>query len=255
MFVSCSPREIAAVPKMDISGEEIGCHDIAERFEQGAVTYSRWFRKMMKANEWSHPRFVKLAQTATGGISWVHSSQIASLREGKLKSPGPRSFAALVYLFNAIDEYQRGIKGKDAPDWSGQEDFIKNAVVMRDDEGRPASIGYHFEVFCGWRMPPAQDAERNFTDEQAAYASDNAAKHVRRLMIAERMDVIDDMPKLQRHFSLDKPEQDKFKDVVLGQAHWTNDELDDAVIGLRNMLSKVFKQSWKSEELLSNLLK
>lgn len=255
MFVPCSPREIEAVPKMDIAGEEIGCHDIAERFEQGAVTYSRWFRKMMKENKWSHPRFVKLAQTATGGISWVHSSQIASLREGKLKSPGPRSFAALVYLFNAIDEYQRGIKSKDAPDWSGQEEFIKDAVVMRDEEGRPASIGYHFEVFCGWRMPPAQDAERNFTDEQAAYASDNAAKHVRRLMIAERMDVIDDMPKLQRHFSLDKDEQDKFRDVVLGQAHWINDELDDAVVGLRNMLSKVFKQSWKSEELLSHLLK
>lgn len=74
-------------------------------------------------------------------------------------------------------------------------------------------------------------------------------------MIAERMDVIDDMPKLQRNFSLDKVEQDKFRDVVLGQAHWTNDELDEAVIGLRNMLSKVFKQSWKSEELLNDLLK
>ena len=113
MFVPCSPREIEAVPTMDIAGEEIGCHDIAERFEQGAVTYCVMFERLMEKNRWTHPRFVKLAQTATGGVSWLHSSQIASLRKGQLKSPGPRSFAALVYLFNSIDEWQRGIKTKD----------------------------------------------------------------------------------------------------------------------------------------------
>ena len=101
----------------------------------------------MDDNDWSHPRFVKLAQTATGGVAWVHSSQIASLRKGQLKSPGPRSFAALVYLFNAIDEFQRGVKTKDSPDWTGQEEFIKDKKVIRDDEGRVASIGWHFEVF------------------------------------------------------------------------------------------------------------
>ena len=255
MFVSCSPRELDAVPTMDIAGEEIGCHDIAERFEQGAVTYAKMFCRLMDDNDWSHPRFVKLAQTATGGVAWVHSSQIASLRKGQLKSPGPRSFAALVYLFNAIDEFQRGVKTKDSPDWTGQEEFIKDKKVIRDDEGRVASIGWHFEVFCGWRMPPAKSTERNFTDEQAAEISANAAKHVRRRMIADRLDLIDDMPKLQRHFSLDKEEQVLFRDVVLGQAHWQNEQIDDSMVHLMNMLSKVFKEDWKPEELLQELMK
>ena len=255
MFVPCSPREKAAVPKMDIAGEEIGCHDIAERFEQGAVTYSVMFERLMFTNKWTHPRFVKLAQTATGGVSWLHSSQIASLRKGQLKSPGPRSFAALVYLFNAIDEWQRGIKTKDSPDWTGQEEFIKDREVIRDEEGRVASIGWHFEVFCGWRIPPAKATERNFTDEQAAEISANAAKHIRRRMIADRLDLIDDMPKLQRHFSLDKDDQVLFRDVILGQAHWQNEQIDDSMVRMGNMLQKVFKEDWKPQELLHELMK
>lgn len=240
---------------MDISGEEIGCHDIVERFEQGAVTYAQMFFRLMEDNDWTHPRLVKLAQTATGGVSCLHSSQIASLRKGLLKSPGPRSFAALVFLFDAIDKYQRGIETKDSPDWTGQEEFIKDKRVIRDEEGRVASIGWHFEVFCGWRMPPAKATERNFSEEQAAEISANAAKHVRRRMIADRLDLIDDMPKLQRHFSLDKEEQALFRDVILGQAHWHNEQIDESMVRMRNMLSKVFKEEWKPEELLQELMK
>ena len=83
MFVSCTPSDLVAVPKMDISGEEIGCHDIAERFEQGAVTYAKMFCRLMDDNDWSHPRFVKLAQTATGGVAWVHSLSL-------IHTPSPR---------------------------------------------------------------------------------------------------------------------------------------------------------------------
>ena len=91
---------------MEISGQKFGAADIEERFEQGAVTFARWFAKLMDANGWSHPKLVELAKVATDGKSWVHSSQIASLRIGKLKSPGPRSFASLSYLWSEIDAYQ-----------------------------------------------------------------------------------------------------------------------------------------------------
>ena len=57
-------------------------------------------------------------------------------------------------------------------------------------------------------------------------------------MIADRLDLIDDMPKLQRHFSLDKEEQVLFRDVVLGQAHWQNEQIDDSMVHLKNMLPK-----------------
>ena len=126
---------------------------------------------------------------------------------------------------------------------------------MRDDDGNPASIGFHFEVFCGWRMPPAKAATRDYTEEQAALISENAGKHVRRLLIAERMDVIDDMKRLKQAFSNDKGDQEKFESVILSQAVWGNEELEHSVTCLSHMLSKVFKDSRKSEELMNDLLK
>jgi len=240
---------------MMISGVTIGSGEIAERFEQGAVSFARWFANTMNANGWSHPRLVQLAKIATGGDSWVHSSQIASLRVGRLKSPGPRSFASLVCLFHAIDAYQKGEKAPGDPDWSGQEQYIKDAVIMRDDDGDPASIGYLFEVFCGWRNPPARAATRDYSEEQATLISANAGKHVRRLLIAERMDVIDDMKRLRQAFSNDKDDQEKFESVILGQAFWQNEEVEHSVTCLSHMLSKVFKDTRKPEELMSDLLK
>ena len=69
-----SPSDLVAVPKM-ILLEEIGCHDIGERFEQGAVTYADVLSSY-DDNDWSH-RFVKLAKLLQA-VWWVHSSQIAS---------------------------------------------------------------------------------------------------------------------------------------------------------------------------------
>ena len=73
--------------------------------------------------------------------------------------------------------------------------------------------------------------------------------------MAERLDLIDDMPKLQRHFSLDKDEQVLFRDVILGQAHWQNEQIDDSMVRMGNMLHKVFKEDWKPQELLHELMK
>lgn len=240
---------------MDISGHTFGASEIEEQFEQGAVTFARWFAKMMDANGWSHPKLVELAKIATDGKSWVHSSQIASLRKGQLKSPGPRSIASLSYLMFEIDAYQRGAQDKHSPDFTQQDKFIKTAVILRDDDGNPASIGYLFEVFCGWRTPPEGTAKRDFTDDQAAVVSMNAGKHVRRLITAERQDLIEAMPRLIRSFSNDKDGQEKFRKVVLGEDVWLNDELDHNVTCLSHMLTKVFKQEVKPEELLNDLLK
>ena len=240
---------------MEISGYHFGAADIEEQFEQGAVTFARWFAKMMDANGWSHPKLVELAKIATDGKGWVWSSQIASLRKGQLKSPGPRSIASLAYLMYEIDAYQKGTQDEHSPDFSKQDQFIKTAVILRDDDDNPASVGYLFEVFCGWRQPPEGTARRDFTDEQAAVVSMNAGKHVRRLVTADRLDLIEAMPRLVRSFSNDKEGQEKFRKVVLGEDVWLNVELDHSVTCLSHMLTKVFKEERKSEELLNDLLK
>tara|TARA_B100001564_G_C20644907_1_gene673955 strand:- start:1333 stop:2061 length:729 start_codon:yes stop_codon:yes gene_type:complete len=239
---------------MRIADKDIGFANISESFEDGQTTFAVWFTQMMNRNGWSHPRLVTLATTCSNGKAWVHSSQIASLRVGRLKSPGPRSFGVLAYLFHEIDAYQKGTKDDQSPSFSGQEKYIENAEILRDDKDAPASIGYLFEVFLGWRTPPVRAIERNFSDEQAETISRAAGKKVRRLVAASNMDLIDDMSRLKRNFSNDPVAQENFNNVVIGQATWANDELDLNVTCLCHLLQKVFKQDIKPEELMNDLL-
>ena len=240
---------------MRVQDIDIGYENISELFGDGQTNFAVWFARMMDANGWSHPMLVKLATTCSNGKPWVHASQINSLRYGRLKSPGPRSFAVLAYLFAVIDRYQKGQSDEFMPDMTPHKKYVEKALILRDDDGNPASIGYMFEVFCGWRIPPANAIKRNFTDEQAASVSKAAGKMVRRFMAANQMDLIDDMARLKRNFSNDKDAQDVFALVVIGQAEWTNEDLDHNVTCMCHMLQKVFKQETNSEELMNNLLK
>ena len=240
---------------MRVSDIDIGYENISELFGDGQTNFAVWFARMMDANGWSHPRLVAMATSCSNGKAWVHGSQANSLRYGRLKSPGPRSFAVLAYLFAVIDAYQKGTMDEFMPDMSEHKKFIQSAVILRDDDDKPASIGYMFEVFCGWRNPPANSIQRNFTDEQAAQVTQAAGKLVRRLMAANNMDLLDDMPRLKRNFSNDKAGQDTFGLVVIGQAEWTNEDLDHNVTCLCHMLQKVFKQDLNAEELMNDLLK
>ena len=239
---------------MKIQDTDIGFANISEAFEDGQTNFAVWFTQMMNRNGWSHPRLVALATLCSNGKAWVHSSQIASLRVGRLKSPGPRSFGVMAYMFHEIDAYQKGTQDEHSPDFSGQEKYIKHAEILRDEDDNPASIGYMFEVFLGWRTPPARATERNFTDQQAETISRAAGKKIRRLVAASGMDLIDDMPRLQRNFSNDTAAQEKFNNVVIGQATWANDELDLNVTCLCHLMQKVFKQDIKPEELMNDLL-
>lgn len=239
---------------MQIDEERISSKDFEPRLGNGAVVYGRWFGKTMDANDWSHPKLVKLSKHATV-IGYVHSSQIAQLRTGNLKSPGPRSFASMVFLFHEIDLYQKGEQHKDSPTFEGLESLIENAVIMRDYEGKPASLGFHYEVFCGWRMPPEMDHRIDYSAAQAELISKNAALYVRRLMIAERMDPISDLSRLKKAFSTDKNLQEQFGNVIWEQTTWHPEDLEHAMAGLSNVLLKVFKEKRRSGELTKQFMR
>lgn len=234
---------------------KVGSKNIEEQFEQGAINLAKWFSRIMDLNRWSHPKLVSIATTATGGKSWVHSSQIAALRVGRLKSPGPRSFAALVYMFNAIDQFQRGEQNEHSPDFTDVEVFIKNAVVMRDEDGEVVTLGYLFEVFCGWREPPPGVTKRDYSEAEALYVSKSAGKHIRRMMQAERLELIDDMPALLKIFSGDKDVQKQLNDVIIGQGHWTPTDLELQIQNYSHLMQRRFKDSRTPEEWLKDFLK
>lgn len=239
---------------MEVGGNYIGSSEFDELLDKGPIVYGRWIGRTIDANRWSQPKIITLCKRVISQAkSYVHSSQLSQLRIGGLKSPGPRSISVIVYLMHAIDDYQKGIVRDDSPDWTGLEDLIQDATIMRDDDGNPASIGYHFEVFCGWRMPPGPVAHHNFSDSDAEVLSKAAGKYVRNLMAADRMDLIDDMDRLKKAFSPDKAMQEKFADVIMGQDYWGADEIMDNMQNMTSALKVVFNQSRKVEELIKQL--
>ena len=68
--------------------------DLEERIDNGADRFSKWLCKVMDGNEWSHPQIVQLCKICTGDKALLHSSQVAGLRKGILKSPGPKALAS-----------------------------------------------------------------------------------------------------------------------------------------------------------------
>lgn len=234
---------------------KVGSKNIEEQFEQGAINLAKWFSRIMDTNRWSHPKLVSVATAATSGKSWVHSSQIAALRVGRLKSPGPRSFAALVYMFNAIDQYQRGEQNENSPDFTDVEQHIQNAVVMRDEHGEIVTLGYLFEVFCGWREPPPGVTKRDYSEAEAIHVSKSAGKHLRRMMQVERLELIDDMPALLKLFSGDKDMQRQLNEVIIGQGHWTAEDLELQIQNFSHLMKKRFKDARTPEEWLKDFLK
>jgi len=240
---------------MRVADIDIGYENISDLFGDGQTHFAVWFGRMLDANGWSYPKFVALCTACTGGKAKMHASQANSLKFGRLKSPGPHSFMAMVYTFRCIDAYQKGEMDELMPDLSSFHKSIEKAVILRDDDGNPASIGYMFEVFCGWRKPPSKAIVRTFTDEQATEVSKAAGKLVRRLVSATGLDLIDDMDRMKAKFSKDEKAQEVFEKVVIGQGHWTNEDLDHNITCLSHLLQKMFKHDLNSEELMNDLLK
>jgi hypothetical protein len=226
--------------------------ELEEAMDQGAIDFSRWFSRIMDGNGWSHPTLVGLCKAVAGDKAFLHSSQIAGLRAARLKSPGPRSFAALEYLWRAIDQYQ---KGKAGITFGGLAPLVDKAEIMRDPDGQPATLGYMVEVFTGLLPVPIDLAAVDFNENQAKIISDNAGRLIRRMMVHNKWDLIDDIHRVADKFSTETELRAEFRNVIVGQAAWSSDDLQARLTDLAKLLGKVFEYRRTVPELADELLK
>lgn len=230
--------------------------ELEEVMDQGARSFGRWLARTMDDNGWSHPFLVGICKACTGDKAWLHSSQIASLRAARLKSPGPRSFLALEYLFKEIDKYQKGVKDELSPIWApSQIPLIEKAVVMRDEDGNPATLGYLVEVFTGIRPVPIDLQTRKFDESQAKLISANAGRLLRRMMVENRMDIIDDKAALAKKYSELPEEQAELDEILTGQGTWDPETLDMSIQKFSKLLKRAFDFHRTSDEMTELLLK
>jgi len=239
-------------PREVVSGAEL-----ETLMDTGAIGFAKWLCRVMDHNSWSHPQLVALCKHCTGGRAWLHSSQIAGLRQARLKSPGPRSFVALEYLFRAIDDFQQnGLLNEGEVFFTGNfAELVKDAQIMRDEEGNPTSLGYLIEVFTGLRPVPIDLTKAEFSPDQAKTISDNTGRLVRKLMAVEDLDPIADAYSLASKFPGNAQTCKRFAELIRGSGEWEYETIESNVGKLVKFLKDQFGYDRTVNELLEQLSK
>lgn len=200
---------------------------LRDQFTIGVRNFSLLFTRWMDTNGWSHPVMVNLAACCLelpGNKGWLHSSQISGLRHGKLLSPGPRTFMAIERLNYYVHRY--ATTKKLLPGTSSSNFYADPFVIT--ENGAPPPLGWWVEVFCGARVPTDIDiATRFFTEAQAEGISMNWGRLVRRLLMGQGLDIVDDLDRVIRsHYPVREPERvARLLDVIHGRVQWTPEQL------------------------------
>lgn len=223
-----------------------------DRFSGGVAVFARLFARWMDQNGWSHPVMTSLAKASLGGAAWLHSSQIASLRRGTLRSPGPRTFVAIERLNFYLYRYQT--EKLLIPGTSSSNHYSSPYVITENDQ--PPPLGWWVEVFCGVREPENLDYVKHllFTDVKAADASIAFGKYFRHLLALSKIDVISDLPSVLKdcYPITDPHRRTKLQEVILATAAWSGEELGNELPNLVAMTSR-FGGSRSEEELMREL--
>lgn len=227
---------------------------LKDAFERGKETFGRLITRWMDSNGWSHPVMIKLATGCAqlpDGRGWLHSSQIAGLRHANLSSPGPRTFVALERLNYYLYRYQT--ERKLLPGTSSSNDYADAQAIL--DNGKPPSLGWWCEVFCGYVQPEGIDLNDYFFSEaQAEKFSENYGALIRRLLIQKQKDVVADLEPLINNYYPSKSADrvKKLIDVVYNRYGWTPEELSTELSALTALTGQLGGPSAESD-LIKNL--
>lgn len=228
-----------------IPGEELGnCK------EAGIIGFGKWFAWFMDTNHFSHPQLVALCKLCTGDKALLHSSTIAGYRNHRIKNPGPLAFVAIEYVCRAIDAYQRN---EPITRFGRLAHLAEGAQIMRDEHGNPVTAGYLTEVFLGLRPVPIDLSATILSDSDAEAVSQKAGRLVRKLMVIQDLDPLEDADEMGGHFPGNPQQKQHFAALIKGQATWDAEEVEEMVAKMARLLEEQFKYSRTTAELLNEL--
>ena len=226
---------------------------LVESYRAGNQNFSVLFSRWMDGNEWSHPIVVSLAKGVCGGASWLHSSQISGIRQGKSQSPGPRQFVAIERLNRALYTY---VHEKTLIPGSSSSNNYKEARPIVLDNGECPDLGWFVSVFCGLEELPASftSPETSFTTRSAESFTKKYAKLVRQLMVQKELDLIYDLDHClyQSYPARDEARLLRIRTVLTSKEVWTPEELSKELTALASFTAALGGPSSESE-LLSAL--
>ncbi len=224
--------------------------DLEEAKETGLIAFGQWFAWFMDVNRFSHPQLVALCKLCTGDKAMLHSSTIAGYRNHRIKNPGPTAFVAIEYVCRAIDAAQRG---EPITNFGRLNSLVLDAKIMRDEDGNPVTAGYLTEVFLGLRPVPMDLSKMAISSEDAISISSKAGRLIRKLMVIQEMDPLEDADEMGGHFPGNPQQKKHFAELIKGQASWNVDEVEEQVAKMARLLGEHLQYSRTTAELLNEL--
>lgn len=230
--------------------EEAG--SVIAAYAAGGQVFSRMFTRWMDGNGWSHPTMTRLARGCTGGKEgWLHSSQIANLRHGATRNPGPRTFVGIerlnYYLWRWRDQK------KLIPGTTSSNDYTEAEPIVED--GKPPSLGWFFEVFCGYRTPRDFDLGLiRVPPDQAERMSRVLGRMIRRLMIDRGMDPVEDLTSVLAGYTTREPTSlERVRRMALLAQPLTADELEAELQNVHTLLGTLGSSIPTEDALLAEI--
>lgn len=221
-------------------------------YDQGAHLFARMFTRWMDGNGWSHPVITKLARAAMGGSQgWLHSSQVASLRNANTRNPGPRTFVAIERLNYYLWRYQTSKTL--IPTTSSSNDY--NHAVPITEGGLPPNVGWFVEVFCGCRIPEDFDLTLvKIPPDQAQLISKRIGRMLRNQMVHQDLDLVEDLGGvLYAHYpTQERASLDRVRALAFGDHPLEASELETELPNLAVLLSAL-GHTTTEDELLTSL--
>ena len=159
------------------------------KFENGVLHFQTVFKFFMDRNNFSHPGMANLAKLNLCGASWLHSSQISGLRHAKLKSPGPKVFAAIAHLNAALHDYKE--HKRLIPGTGSSHGYHEPFVILLDDGSVPTP-GWWYSLFIGDVTCETIDFSVPTIDlSDASNISRRTYKYIKSLADASNRDLLD----------------------------------------------------------------
>lgn len=231
--------------RADYSGTEHG----ADRLAKGVQVMAKSIRMLLANNDLTHERLVKLSQWCNPwGLSWLSTSQISYLRTGTTQKVGPATIDALGQINLRLAE-AAGATGPlilELPPFGpipatlglpAQPFYLRHPL-----SGEPIDAGGLYLIWLG-RLAPEGLADGHVSDMEARRLSANLARLTQGWARDHRLTLSQALERLLRAYGIDdERRQRRLKEVVVGLAEFTGEELGEELPALGAMLGAMDDQ-------------
>lgn len=227
-----------------------------ERHDRGRQHVAAVINYWLQSSGLSHAQAVAISrwEAKTG---YIQSSQLSKLRNGVLRTPFLKQFEGLAALNHGIARWHReGAKAARAENGPLPPEVTASAmdatVVLTHPEwpDEPLRFRDFCELFVGYMALPYV-TDLSVSDSRAAAVSD-AVGHVLEHYLARQGGLREGFRRLITHYPTTNQQRiDKLRDVVLGQAAWSPEELREESMALCTLLSSVTEREFTRGDLMA----